>query len=43
MNHSLVPGRTARASLAIAAMFSGLRTPSAWRSRIGLRGPFQTV
>ncbi len=27
----------------IAAMSSGARTPSAWRSRSGLRGPFQTV
>jgi hypothetical protein len=30
-------------ALAMAAMFSGARTPSAWRSRSGLRGPFQTV
>ena len=28
---------------AIAAVSSGVRTPSAVRSRSGLRGPFQTV
>ena len=28
---------------AIAAVSSGIRTPSAERSRSGLRGPFQTV
>lgn len=28
---------------AIAAVSSGTRTPSANRSRLGLRGPFQTV
>ena len=36
------PSRTSAAS-AIAAVSSGRRTPSAVRSRSGLRGPFQTV
>ena len=36
----LLPGDPA---LAMAAVSSGARTPSAWRSRSGLRGPFQTV
>ncbi len=36
------PRKTDPAS-AIAAVSSGTRTPSAERSRSGLRGPFQTV